>query len=121
MVAAIPEAFTGQCVLVTDAVSRPAVSALLTRADLTALRFPIVESLYSKRGVGSSGVRLHAVYLLAPECRARNIEDALPKVDRTASEAWLLKDMRSYCAPEQFEEAVKLAVKSDVLPPAAER
>jgi hypothetical protein len=118
---AIPEAFTGQCVLVTDAVSRPAVSALLTRADLTALRYPIVESLYSKRSGGSSGVQLHAVYVIAPEHRARNLEDALPKVDRVASEAWLLKDMRAYSAPEQYEEAVKLAVKAEVLPPTAER
>ncbi len=108
--------------LVTDAVSGPAVSALLTRSDLTSLRYPLVESLYSRRGAGSSGVRVHAVYIIAPEHRARLVEDCCSgKVDHAASEAWLLKDMRPYASPEQFVEAVSQAVKADILPAQAER
>jgi hypothetical protein len=110
---------------VTDAMSGAVVSALLTRAELTGLRFPVVESLYADRAPSgaSSGVRLHAVYCISPELRPRNIEAGLPgtATEVAASEAFLLRDMRQYASPEQWEESVRVAVKAEVLPPAAER
>ena len=113
---AIPSSYKDDCVLVTDGIATPAISAVMARSDLTGLRFPIVESLYSNRDTGGSTLRMHAVYLIAPEYRHRDVEAAVVGRSSVNTESVIRKDMRQYASPEQWAEILQIAEASEHLP-----
>jgi hypothetical protein len=108
-----------------DSVSTLAVSTVFEMHHLTGMGFPLTESLYAARaGDGDdlsavAAIQFHAVYLVAPSHRERDLERGARRGARQITEMHLRKEMRQYATPEQWEETVSLGVNNGVV--AAER